>query len=54
MLPDRDGSCEVLLSDLEEQVGARMRADASWRVQQGYIVATASASMLAGDTPGKV
>ena len=46
MRPERDGSCVVRLSDLEEQLGARMRADATWRVMEGYLVATASASML--------
>ena len=46
VLPKRDGSCEVVATDLEEQVGRRMQVAASWRIREGFFVATASAHAL--------
>ena len=45
--PERDGACEVQLSDLERQTGTHLHAAASWRVRDGYFVTTASAALLA-------
>lgn len=46
--PRADGSCAVQVADLEERVGERLRAEASWRLCDGYVVAMAHASRLGG------
>ena len=45
--PERDGTCEVQLTELERRTGAHLHAAASWRVRDGYFVTTASAALLA-------
>jgi len=50
--PKADGGCDVNLDDLVAQFGSPIRAEASWCVRDGYVVAFARASTPAGDDGG--
>ena len=42
--PAEDGTCTIDLVALEEHVGARMAAEANWRLHEGFFISTAVAA----------
>ena len=48
--PAPAGACTVLTDELERQIGARLEAEASWQLCDGYLVTMARAALVGGAT----